>query len=167
MSAIFDKDPDDWRALQDMTGQLFAEIGCNVQVGRNLQTIRGAKEIDVYVRDEGVAPPATYLCECKHWKRAVPQEIVHAFRAVLGDAGAHRGFIISSIGFQQGAFEARVAACMPGTLDFTDNSQDVGGELTRLGLKSPAHAFYGTGGVRGRAQPLNFAKLPELMRREG
>lgn len=104
--AVFDKDPDDWRELQAMTGQLFTEIGCNVEVGINLDILRGAKEIDVYARDEGVVPAATYLCECKLWKRAVPQEIVHAFRAVLGDAGAHRGFIISSAGFQRGAFEA-------------------------------------------------------------
>ena len=104
--AVFDKDPDDWRELQAMTGQLFTEIGCNVEVGINLDILRGAKEIDVYARDEGVLPAATYLCECKLWKRAVPQEIVHAFRAVLGDAGAHRGFIISSAGFQRGAFEA-------------------------------------------------------------
>ena len=167
MSAIFDKDPDDRRALQDMTGQLFAEIGCNVQVGRNLQTIRGAKEIDVYVRDEGVAPPATYLCECKHWKRAVPQEIVHAFRAVLGDAGAHRGFIISSIGFQQGAFEARVAACMPGTLDFTDNSQDVGGELICSALRALPMRFTAPAGSAGVPSRLTSRSCRELMRREG
>jgi hypothetical protein len=40
-----------------------------------------------------------------------------------------------------------VAACVPGALDFADNRQDVGGELARLGLQSPAHALYGTGGV--------------------
>ena len=104
--AIYDKHPDDWRELQTMTGQLFSEIGCIVEVGRRLDILRGAKEIDVYVHDKGVAPAATYLCECKLWKRAVPQEIVHGFRTVLGDAGAHRGFLISSARFQQGAFAA-------------------------------------------------------------
>ena len=51
-------------------------------------------------------PPSVYLCECKHWRRAVPQEVVHAFRTVMADVGAHRGFIISIAGFQEGAFEA-------------------------------------------------------------
>lgn len=53
-----------------------------------------------------ITPPALYLCECKFWKRAAPQEIVHAFRTVLVDVGAHRGFIISSSGFQEGAYAA-------------------------------------------------------------
>lgn len=103
---VFDREPADWRELQNMTGQLFAEIGCQVEVSKKLELVRGTKEIDVYVRDEGATPAAIYLCECKHWRRAVPQEVVHSFRAVLGDAGAHRGFIISNAGFQHGAFEA-------------------------------------------------------------
>lgn len=103
---IFDRDPADWRELQTMTGQMFTEIGCEVEVGKKLEIVRGTKEIDVYARDGHAVPPAVYLCECKFWKRPVPQEVVHAFRTVISDAGAHRGFVISSAGFQQGAFEA-------------------------------------------------------------
>jgi hypothetical protein len=104
---IFDRDPANWEELQDMTGQLFDEIGCEVVVGKPIDNVRGAKEIDVFVRDVAITPPAVYLCECKLWKRAVPQEIVHAFRTVMADVGAHRGFIISGAGFQKGAFEAQ------------------------------------------------------------
>jgi hypothetical protein len=104
--AIFHRDPANWEELQDMTGQLFDEIGCEVVVGKPIDNVRGAKEIDVFVRDVAITPPAVYLCECKLWKRAVPQEIVHAFRTVMADVGAHRGFIISGAGFQKGAFEA-------------------------------------------------------------
>jgi hypothetical protein len=103
---IFDREPDNWSELQDMVGQLFSEMGCEVEVGRKVANVRGTKEIDVYVRDTGVTPAAIYLCECKYWKRAVPQEVAHAFRMVLQDTGAHRGFIISIGGFQKGAFEA-------------------------------------------------------------
>src|SRR5213080_4807970 len=46
-------------------------------------------------RDGHAVPPAVYLCECKFWTRPVPQEVVHAFRTVISDAGAHRGFVIS------------------------------------------------------------------------
>jgi hypothetical protein len=103
---IFDRSPSDWRDLQIMVGQLFSEINCEVEVGKIVSNVRGAKEIDVYVRDQAITPAALYLCECKYWQRAVPQEVVHSFRTVLQDIGAHRGFIISTNGFQSGAFEA-------------------------------------------------------------
>ena len=104
--SVFDLDPGTWHELQDMVGQLFAEIGCEVSVGTRLENVRGEKEIDVLARDVSITPPALYLCECKFWKRAAPQEIVHAFRTVLADVGAHREFIISSSGFQEGAYAA-------------------------------------------------------------
>lgn len=104
--SIFDHKPASWNELQNMVGQMFEEMGCEVAVGDKLKNVRGAKEIDVFVRDHTPSPPSIYLCECKHWKRAVPQETVHSFRAVMGDFGAHRGFIISTNGFQTGAFEA-------------------------------------------------------------
>jgi hypothetical protein len=103
---VFDRSPSDWNDLQQMVGQMFAELGCEVSIGQRLETVRGRKEIDVFVRDTSVAPSAQYLCECKFWLRAVPQEVVHSFRTVVADYGAHRGFIISNSGFQKGAFEA-------------------------------------------------------------
>lgn len=104
--SIFDRDPANWEELQNMTGQLFEEIGCEVAIGKRVVNVRGAKEIDVFVRDTAATPSAVYLCECKLWRRPVPQEVVHSFRTVMADVGAHRGFIISGVGFQAGAFEA-------------------------------------------------------------
>ena len=63
-------------------------------------------EVDVYAEDLSSQPKTVYLCECKHWQSAVPQTVVHAFRTVVTDYGANWGFIISSAGFQSGAFEA-------------------------------------------------------------
>lgn len=103
---IFDREPASWQELQDMVGQLFGEIGCEVKTSVEIENVRGKKEIDVFVRDMLSTPVAVYLCECKFWKRAVPQEVVHAFRSVMADVGAHRGYIISSRGFQRGAHEA-------------------------------------------------------------
>ena len=37
------------------------------------------------------------------WDNAIPQHVVHAFRTVVGDAGANRGVIVSAKGFQSGA----------------------------------------------------------------
>lgn len=89
-----------------MVGQMFREIGCEVTVGYVAPNVRGRKEIDVYVKDPIITPPATYLCECKLWARPVPQEVVHSFRTVMADTGANRGYIISHSGFQSGAREA-------------------------------------------------------------
>lgn len=103
---IFDHAPADWRELQDRVAQLFSEIGCDVRVGEQVKLVRGEKEIDVSVRDPQTTPASVYLCECKFWSKPVPQEVIHSFRTVLSDFGAHRGFIISRAGFQAGAKEA-------------------------------------------------------------
>jgi hypothetical protein len=103
---IFDHEPADWHDLQDRVAQLFSEIGCDVKVGEHLTLVRGEKEIDVSVRDPQTTPPSVYLCECKFWSKPIPQEVIHSFRTVLSDFGAHRGFIISRAGFQSGAKEA-------------------------------------------------------------
>jgi hypothetical protein len=104
--SIFDREPTDWRNLQTMVGQLFRELGCEVEIGKPVELVRGRKEIDVWVSDAHTVPHSEYLCECKFWNRAVPQEVVHSFRTVVSDYGAHRGFIISKAGFQSGAREA-------------------------------------------------------------
>jgi hypothetical protein len=103
---IFDDDPRDWRGLQNMVARLFTELGCAVEIGKKVGLVRGFKEIDVDVRDPTSTPSSRYLCECKFWSKAVPQEVVHSFRTVVADCGAHRGFIISRTGFQSGAREA-------------------------------------------------------------
>ncbi|MEN3327849.1 MAG: hypothetical protein V7638_2656 [Acidobacteriota bacterium] len=103
---IFDHEPADWAELQDRVAQLFSELGCAVKVCETVKLVRGEKEIDVEVRDPQTVPPSVYLCECKFWSTRVPQEVIHSFRTVLSDFGAHRGFIISRSGFQSGAKEA-------------------------------------------------------------
>lgn len=103
---IFDHEPGDWKELQDQVAQLFSELDCDVTVGKRVKLVRGEKESDVAIRDRQTVPPSVYLCECKFWSKPIPQEVIHAFRTVLADFGAHRGFIISRVGFQSGAKEA-------------------------------------------------------------
>jgi hypothetical protein len=62
---IFDKEPEDWSDLQNMVGQMFSEMGCEVEVSKKVENVRGTKEIDVYVRDIKVQPPSVYLGGCK------------------------------------------------------------------------------------------------------
>lgn len=103
---IFDDEPGDWRDLQNRVGQLFFEMGCTVEIGKTIELVRGKKEIDVFVRDPLQTPQSTYLIECKFWNSAVPQEVVHSFRTIVADSGAHHGFIVSKAGFQSGSYEA-------------------------------------------------------------
>jgi len=103
---MFDHEPTDWIDLQNRVAQMFRELDCEVRVGEEHHLVRGTKEIDVWVRDTYTTPPSTYLCECKFWARAIPQEVAHSFRTVVADYGAHRGFIISKAGFQAGVYAA-------------------------------------------------------------
>lgn len=100
--------PKDWQDLQRRVAQILQECGFETVVEKGIQTVRGVVNVDVYAEDSSQDPKTTYLCECKHWQSAVSKTIVHAFRTVVTDYGANWGFIISSGGFQSGAFEAAV-----------------------------------------------------------
>lgn len=98
--------PDTWQDLEEAVARILEESSLRVERKRVIETVRGNVEIDVFATDEHHAPPITYLCECKHWKTRVPQNVVHSFRTVVADFGANYGLLISSVGFQDGAFEA-------------------------------------------------------------
>jgi restriction system protein len=98
--------PSNWQELQDITAKILSECGLKAQIEVEICLARGTVNVDVLATDPTATPPTTHICECKNWKRAVSKEVVHSFRTVVGDAGAHRGFIISSAGFQRGAYEA-------------------------------------------------------------
>lgn len=100
--------PSDWQDLQIQVAGILEESGLVVETNKEIQTVRGAVNIDVYAEDTAHQPTAIYLCECKHWQRSVPKYVVHSFRTVISDFGANWGLIISSHGFQSGAFEAAV-----------------------------------------------------------
>jgi len=66
----------------------------------------GNVEIDVFAEELVRGRRYIVLCECKYWKSAIPQNVVHGFRTVVADTGAHKGYIISMKGFQAGSFKA-------------------------------------------------------------
>src|SRR4051794_16957058 len=103
---IFTDEPKDWSGLQDRVAQVFNEIGCLVEVEKDIVTTRGSVNVDVYIQDTTKVPNLVYLCECKYWESHVPKSVVHSFRTVVADYGAHVAFLISKRGFQSGAFEA-------------------------------------------------------------
>jgi len=99
--------PDDWRALQDAVGCLLAECGFAVEIEKKVETVRGTVELDVFAQEEVKGRRYSIVVECKHWKSRIPQNVVHGFRTVVADLGANIGYIVSTAGFQEGAFQAR------------------------------------------------------------
>lgn len=102
---IFNKKPSDWKELEKMTADIFNNSGYKAVRNFSIDSVRSKKDIDVYVYPAKKLD-APILCECKHWNRPVSQEIVHSFRSVVNDYGAGLGLIISTSGFQSGAYEA-------------------------------------------------------------
>lgn len=98
--------PEDWRDLQQEVARILQECGFEVEVEKTISTARGQVEVDVYAEESVEGRNYMILCECKLWKAPVHQGVVHAFRTVVGDAGANLGYIVTSSGFQSGAFTA-------------------------------------------------------------
>lgn len=103
---VWPDEPADWRDLQSRVCLLFREMGCEADSDVDLELPRGSVELDVRAIDRTQQPETLYVCECKNWRRRVPKSVVHAFRTVVSEVGAHQGILISSSGFQSGAIEA-------------------------------------------------------------
>lgn len=103
---ITNKTPSDWKDLQTQVAKIFSDMGCLVKIEENIDLVRGTSNIDVFVEDLTTSPKMIYLCECKNWNTEVPKSVIHLFRSIVNDSGAHCGYIISKSGFQSGAYEA-------------------------------------------------------------
>lgn len=98
--------PDDWRQLQQWVAEILKGCGFHVEIEKGIPTARGDVEIDVYAEETIRGRTYRILCECKHWKTRVPQNVIHGFRTVVADSGSNVGYIISTAGFQSGAMTA-------------------------------------------------------------
>jgi restriction system protein len=99
-------EPSTWQELEEGVGQILSECGFSVEVEKRIKTARGWVEVDVYAEEAVKGRCYVVVCECKHWMSGVPQAVIHSFRSVLADFGAHKGYVISKSGFQSGAREA-------------------------------------------------------------
>lgn len=104
---IFDHKPKTWQELEEMVCQAFNEMGYKCEKNYEISTVRGKVKVDLFAVDERTPIPTIVLCECKYWNKPVEQSVVHSFRSVCADIGAHYGLIISKKGFQAGAKATR------------------------------------------------------------
>jgi len=98
--------PGSWQELEKTVTRILAECGMKAETEVEVATVRGKVVVDVYALDREQVPPATYISECKRWGSRISKGVVHGFRTVVQDFGANWGILISSKGFQSGAYEA-------------------------------------------------------------
>jgi restriction system protein len=103
---MIESPPTSWRGLQDRVAQILKECGVDTSTERQVKLARGKVKVDVWAHDSSSVPAQTYVVECKRWRTKIPKDVVHGFRTVVGDFGANWGAIVSSNGFQHGAYEA-------------------------------------------------------------
>jgi len=103
---IYDTGPQDWKDLQLKVAKIYEDIGYDTKIEADIKLARGTVNVDVLCVKKTTAFNETIIIECKYWNTRVPKTIVHAFRSVIADHGANSGYIISKMGFQEGAYES-------------------------------------------------------------
>jgi len=98
--------PVDWRDLQNRVSEILNQCGFRSEVEKKMQTLRGEVEIDVYAEENIKGRKYSIICECKHWKSAIPQNVIHGFRTVVQELGSNIGYIISTSSFQSGSIDS-------------------------------------------------------------
>ena len=102
MILIF-SEPIDWRDLQNKVCLLLSQSGFEAEIEKVISTPRGEVEIDVFAVDPRSIDKITYVVECKNWCVPVNQSVIHAFTTVMSETGSNIGYIVSKVGFQNGA----------------------------------------------------------------
>ncbi|MGV8946715.1 MAG: restriction endonuclease [Lutibacter sp.] len=103
---ITDKIPETWQNLQTEIGSILEKCGFVVEIEKTVDTVRGQAEIDVYAEENIKGRKYSIICECKHWKANIPQNVIHGFRTIISDLGCNIGYIITTSDFQSGAKKA-------------------------------------------------------------
>ena len=62
------------------------------------------------------------LIECKHWNHRVGRQVINYFKSVVDDIGAHKGIVVTTVGFQEGAI-GFAKKCGIALFKVTDNGE--------------------------------------------
>ena len=106
MALITERVPERWEQLEELVTAILHECGMMARRKVSLALPRGSVDVDVLAEETSDRIVQRIICECKNWRTNIPREVVQAFRTVMQETGAHRGYIISKVGFQPGAVEA-------------------------------------------------------------
>jgi restriction system protein len=95
-----------WKDYQEEAAEFFRSLGLEADTDVTIQGVRTKHDVDVVVKSHHYGFDITWIVECKFWKESVSKLHVLALRAIVTDAGADRGILLSETGFQSGAVEA-------------------------------------------------------------
>ena len=113
---MMESDDNSWQAYEEQVRQLllgkliewFPEVpdaALEVAGKRTFEGAKGTYEVDASARIRFDEMSLLFLVECKHWSRAVPQDVILSMKSKIEDLGAHKGIIVSDGGFQSGAIK--------------------------------------------------------------
>ena len=103
---ITTKQPNNWKDLQNKVAEILEQCGFKVEKEKTTKIARGKVELDVYAEETIKGRKYSIVCECKHWKSNIPQNVIHSFRTVVNDLGCNIGYIITTSDFQSGGIDA-------------------------------------------------------------
>lgn len=106
MPLITAQAPESWEELEYLVTAIMTESGMLARRQVTLDLPRGNVDVDVFAEETVDGIVHRTICECKFWKASVSKEVIHAFRTVMQETGANRGYVISRAGFQSGAYSA-------------------------------------------------------------
>jgi len=95
-----------WKKFQEVTAQLFRQIGCTAKEDVRVKGARAEHDIDVLVTFDAHGFKVKWVLECKAWNTNIPKEKVLALKSIVNDIGADKGLIICKKGFQPGAIKS-------------------------------------------------------------
>jgi len=105
MPLITSKNPDTWQELELLVELILNECGMRAKRKAELHLTSGPVVVDVLADENVHGINHRIICECKNWRSNIPEKVVRAFRTIIHDAGAQRGYVISREDFQAEAFE--------------------------------------------------------------
>lgn len=95
-----------WSKYQEDVADFFGVLGLRAATNVAVVGVRTSHDIDVVVNAHFAGVDLFWVVECKQMKRAVTKIQVLAFRTIVEDTGADRGFMMAENGYQSGAVEA-------------------------------------------------------------
>ena len=100
--------PNDSDAYEQFTQRVILElVGVTVYHKKIYIGIRSQREIiiDVSFNYSVAGSDLLFLVECKCYNHAVPVDDVEEFHSKIDDIGAHKGIMVTTVGYQSGAIK--------------------------------------------------------------
>jgi Restriction endonuclease len=105
MPLITGKNPNTSQELVLLVELILSECGMRTKRQAKLHLRSGLVVADILADENIDGVNHRIICECKNWRKNITNEIVHAFRTIVHDADARRGYVISRADFEAEALE--------------------------------------------------------------